>query len=333
MRHRPELDGLRGIAILGVLLVHAGIAPGGAFGVTVFFVLSGYLITSLITAEQDRTGTVRLPAFYRRRFARLLPALLLALVAVVVLARPTGQVWLTVLLAGTYVMNFAIPLFGFDQFATAGWSWSLALEEQFYLLWPFVLRRIRDRQRAALTLLVVAMAVALVRSWLWTRNPLAAVYCPDRADALLIGCALALAGARFAAWQGWVALGALLAAYKLGTVGGVNSVTLGLTLVAVSSAVVIGASHRPSLRLLLSSPVLTHLGAISYSLYLWNSLLLGVAGWRGLPIGDGRFVLVWLACSLAAAEVSTWLVERPLRRRLAVRHARPRAVAAMAPAA
>ena len=150
LRHVPALDGLRGLAILGVLAFHAGYLPGGFLGVDLFFVLSGYLITSLLLVERAETGRIDVVAFWGRRARRLLPALL------VMLAVVAGLVWLTgdpTTLAGVrgdalatlgYVANWREIVAGqsywdlFAQPSPLDHTWSLAIEEQFYVVWPLV---------------------------------------------------------------------------------------------------------------------------------------------------------------------------------------------------
>ncbi|MGA8112477.1 MAG: acyltransferase, partial [Actinocatenispora sp.] len=167
--HRPALDGVRAVAVAAVLVFHGGLAflPGGFLGVDAFFVLSGFLITSLLLVEWGRTGRIRLPAFWARRARRLLPALLLMLAAVSVVARwllPSGDLGPVrgdSLAALLYVANWRMIFRGSDYFAqTAAPSplqhtWSLGIEEQFYLLWPLIVvaafgwYRLRRRRRGA----------------------------------------------------------------------------------------------------------------------------------------------------------------------------------------
>src|SRR5579875_1784183 len=148
----PPLDGLRALAVLGVMAYHGGLAfvPGGFFGVDVFFVLSGFLITSLLVSEWGGRGTIALRAFWARRARRLLPALLVLLVAVALDARLVAapgtypQLRLDALSALFYVANWHFVLAGQDYFVQTGavspllHTWSLAIEEQFYMVWPLV---------------------------------------------------------------------------------------------------------------------------------------------------------------------------------------------------
>src|SRR5271157_2250169 len=169
MKHRPELDGLRGIAILAVLGAHTGVPGfadgGGGAGVTLFFVLSGYLITSLLLAERGRTGRVDLRAFYVRRALRLFPALAAVLLVVAGLlaigampATATANTDYRIVFAGVvaYVANW-VAVAG-QSIGMLGHCWSLAVEEQFYILWPTLLlaglRFGRGRLALAVLLLV-----------------------------------------------------------------------------------------------------------------------------------------------------------------------------------
>src|SRR5260370_110527 len=198
--HRPALDGLRGIAILGVIGVHVALLPGGGAGVDVFFTLSGFLITSLLLEEHAETGRLRLKQFYMRRFLRLVPAFTLLLLVHFVYCLVCYRGWQQKAgLAGGvislgYFSNWSraykwIPHFGLSH------TWSLAIEEQFYLLWPVLLLAVlflfksqggRLRAVAALALAFVLYRALLIQ---WGA-PFHRIYngLDTRADALLIGC-------------------------------------------------------------------------------------------------------------------------------------------------
>ncbi|MTA29006.1 MAG: acyltransferase family protein, partial [Actinobacteria bacterium] len=167
--HLPGIDGLRALSVLVVVAFHTGLIEGGWIGVDVFFAISGFLITGLLVAEHERTGNVGLGAFWGRRFRRLIPALFVLLALIVVLVRldqiavASRDVWGAL----TYSTNW-VHVFGgasyWDRFSTPDplrHLWSLAIEEQFYVVWPvvawFVLRR-----RNARTLGVVASVGAVV---------------------------------------------------------------------------------------------------------------------------------------------------------------------------
>jgi peptidoglycan/LPS O-acetylase OafA/YrhL len=204
-KHEPALDGVRGAAILAVLSSHFGLLPGGAFGVDAFFVLSGFLITSLLLDEWHANGTISLRLFYTRRALRLFPALgalLLFALAVALLAIFVGgksphqiQAFLQGIGFGAfYVANIAKAA-GL-KLASLTHLWSLAEEEQFYLLWPIALltclrRRIRPN-RFCLLLGLAALLVAGNRLTLYATGATSwqrLISSPDtRSDPLLVGC-------------------------------------------------------------------------------------------------------------------------------------------------
>ena len=320
--HVPALDGLRGVAILLVLISHAGYLSTGALGVDLFFVLSGFLITSLLLNEWSATASVSLTAFYRRRALRLLPALMTLLTTFLVVGSlywDRRAVITTVTLGIGYVTNVArglggpLPAPGLDHL------WSLATEEQFYLLWPpvlLVLLRVRVRP----VRIALALGVLVVAGALW-RATLAALghdfnrlwYMPDtHLDPILLGCA---AGVVFTyGMVGRIPRSAVLAALVLATTVlaafrgdefwmGV----LGLPLFVVSATVLVLACtlERDSrLSRLLSQRALCYLGRISYGIYLWHWPLFGILGWRiGLPV------------SVVVAALSYRYVELPFLRR------------------
>ena len=203
---RPALDGLRGLAVMAVIGVHLGLIAGGYVGVDVFFALSGFLITALLYEEWDRTGTIELRRFYKRRGRRLLPALLalLAGFAIVVLVLhpfaglwPLGRLIASTLLAANNWVTALVPRHG-QVLGALMPTWTLSQEVQFYLLWPlalwWLLRR-RARPRAILAMLAVAMLVlfgagALMSHAYSAYNSYTSPF--DRGAELLLGCAAAI---------------------------------------------------------------------------------------------------------------------------------------------
>ncbi|MDH2413764.1 acyltransferase [Nocardioides sp. CER19] len=331
------LDGLRGVAILLVLGQHAPTRPliDGFVGVTVFFCLSGFLITTLLVRELEH-GTIDVRGFYRRRVARLCPGLATVVavtVVVLLLGRRdlgVGQVLAPAGAATTYTTS----LFDWTDhvFATKdyfNYTWSLSVEEQFYLLWPCALLwgyRRGPRVFAALTAVLVATSLALNLFLGLTR---AVKYdqheyfgSDTNALPLLIGCLLAIA-----VHHGWfsrtvrlVGPGALPALALLPILASRNDtyrpslVTVagtGLTAVAL-----IGVVTRPrsAVGSVLASRPMRWLGERSYSIYLWNVLArIAMLAWLGhTVVGD----LAWIAAFVVLAEASFRLVERPMRARL-----------------
>ena len=332
---------MRGVAVLLVLVFHSwwGVIPGGLIGVDVFFVLSGYLITTLLLDEWRRSGRISLARFYGRRALRLLPALTLmtATCSVVVLADPASQFGSATLhaipLTAGYMANWAYA--GGSDLGLLAHTWSLSVEEQFYLLWPVILIGLllwRGPWTALLGALAGIAAVFLLRHEMvsggatWLR-----VYggFDTRADALLAGCALAL-GAHLAAGRRPpmlpVAVAALLGAGCLARIVVDPSPyhwleAGGFTLVAICAAAVLAALVvRPVAPLVavFALPPLVEIGRVSYGIYLWHYplllLLYPQTGARG-PVA----LAVVGSLTLVAACLSHAIVEAPflrLKRRL-----------------
>src|SRR5215207_9179567 len=171
--YRPELDGIRGVAILLVILVHLRDWPRGGFlGVDVFFTLSGFLITTLLLEEWQARGTISLRHFYARRALRLFPAVVVLLVAYCAFALAAGGPYLATRLAGvaygaTYTANWPQALgLGFPE-QEIGFLWTLAIEEQYYLLWPGLLLLGLQGARLAPRRLLVAIACLVLAVWVW----------------------------------------------------------------------------------------------------------------------------------------------------------------------
>lgn len=349
--HRPALDGIRGLAIVSVLLLHSSIwgavppiLPGGSLGVTVFFVLSGYLITTLLLEEHTASGGIDLRAFYLRRAARLLPGMLvlLPLYAVVFSRQQSlGQLLLTIGPTLLYLSSFVQAIWA--AMGPLGWTWSLSVEEHFYAFWPPILRWLLDGAtdrrsgiRGALRRhpLVVASAIALLISAIaislrfglagstrWDEFSYYSTF--TRMDALAVGCLAALLRHRVPDLRpglaGWPALAVICWCYSDPdfTIGSDALDLVGMPVCMVAAAVliltVVGSPGGWLARLLSLRP-LVHLGTVSYGLYLWN--LLPGQTWH---VFSGRHagVLGTILCALVmliAVELSYWYVERPMLR-------------------
>lgn len=318
------LDGLRAYAFLAVFAFHTDLpgTSGGYLGVDVFFVLSGYLITGILLRDQDRDG-IRLTRFYVRRAARLWPALILAVTLAVVLdaihPEPDGMKPVYALVALAYLTDlypgFTGPL---------SHTWSLAVEEQFYLLWPLAVIVVRSR-RALMWLAGVGAVASLVLFWT-SHQPeheakWAGVVPLDHAWELLAGCLLALAlhhravSARVAGvclWAGSVTLLATIAVGPLLSDGNPRpawqKVTAEMATVALVLAMVAGRG-----RVLFAAAPLRWVGRISYGAYLYHFPLILVTnrapGVRVVNAG------ICLAVTLGLAWLSYRLVEQPILRR------------------
>jgi peptidoglycan/LPS O-acetylase OafA/YrhL len=338
---RPDIEGLRGIAVLLVVLFHCGVPGfrGGYIGVDVFFALSGYLITGLIVAEIEKTAAFSFRNFYARRVRRLLPASGLMVMGVlcagVILYSPLElaryAIWGTY--TSLYFSNFMFARESVNYFAGAVkdnpflHTWSLAVEEQFYLLWPALIVLVylstRSRRRLAVFLLVVATFSMAASIWVTRlRQPWAFFSLPTRAWEFGAGglvCLLrrsSLSGKvnslRLLSWAGFVAL--LLAGHFYHSVQRVFPGWVAVVPVAGTLAILLeGASGAPSiLQSMLALPVMQWLGRLSYSWYLWH--------WPFLIYANACFPgLGWLgkllvaAGALVTAQTTYWLLENPVR--------------------
>lgn len=314
----PALDGLRGVAIAAVVLYHAFHVPsGGFFGVDLFFVLSGFLITSLLLDEHARTGRIRLRAFFGRRARRLLPALLLFLLSMLAIVAICHKIGFPAIasgvIGGAYLMNLFAAADSLPPIA--GWIvhlWSLAEEEQFYLLWPtllmFALWR-RWRIDIVLAVMLVLFIGRMVEVGASSAGFDRVYYAPDtHAIPIVVGCLLA---ARPLAVRGASALASaamFFTAVFLATPTKDSFLIWELVAVAGAAGLVSYASTQTATWL--RSGPLVWLGLISYSAYLWHPVLIGFL--RGTT---------WLGvlATLAVASLSYRFIETPFRRRRARR--------------
>jgi len=340
---RPDVEGLRAVAIGTVLLYHAGVpfVPGGFVGVDVFFVVSGFLITGLLVREAERTGRVSLARFYARRVRRLLPAAALVLVVTSALVATLASVvdrrtfGGDVVAAAAYLVNWRLADRSVDYLAEGvGVSpvqhfWSLAVEEQFYVLWPLLvvgatLLAARTRVRAR-TATVVALVAVVVPSFLWSvaltgSDPARAFFVtPTRLWELGLGGLLALGGAWAARVPrplgralGWAGLAAVAGSAVVLDDGVAWPGSLALVPVLGTAAVLLAGATGSAPAPLSSRPAVW-LGGLSYSLYLWHWPLLVAAGWVWGELGPVAGLAV-VALSTVPAVLSYRLVENPVRR-------------------
>jgi peptidoglycan/LPS O-acetylase OafA/YrhL len=344
--YRPYLDGLRAVAVYLVVVFHAGSGsfPGGFVGVDVFFVLSGFLVTQLLLRDLDGTGGIRFGRFYARRFRRLLPAAFVALTVTAIvytaIASP-AEVLATVgafkaaFLYSTnwYFIHEATGYFGADITTNPVLHfWSLAVEEQFYLLWPLVLgggfaltrRMDRDRQ---MRMLRIAIAVTAVASAVWAMslrhtNPDRAYYGTDaRAYELLAGAFLALIPAYIASLARYqrsiraATIGALAGLFVVASSAvDLDAIERGIavTLITVVLIVALETAEGGPVRWVLSTPTVVYLGKISYGTYLWHWLVILVI-FRTFEISVAATIAVATLVATALAALSYQLLEQPIR--------------------
>jgi peptidoglycan/LPS O-acetylase OafA/YrhL len=336
MRHRDDLQGLRAIAVLLVVLDHAGLPflRGGYVGVDVFFVLSGFLITGLLLSQAARDGRVRLVDFYVRRARRILPAAVLTLVVTDIAAHQllnfvrardavTDSVW-----AAFFAANVHFARVGSDYFAQAQppspvqHFWTLAVEEQFYLVWPVVLSLVLLvaflRKRV---LLVVAVAGGASLAWsihATAATPKATYFSTAaRAWELALGAALALAAPhlrRVPAAVGWGGLGCILAA-AVAFSGSTAFPGYAALLPTVGAALVIaaGIGRAGGAGRLLALGPLRYVGDRSYAFYLWHwPVLVLAAGYAGHELSTGTRLML-LAGAFFLSILSYRFFENPIR--------------------
>ena len=342
--YQPALDGVRALAVAAVLLFHAEVAgfDGGYLGVSVFFTLSGYLITSLLVHEHDRTGGIDMRTFYGRRVRRLLPASALCLASVVVvsvvsdvfvgvadLRRQTAgsilQVANWVFLAGEGSYQQIFQQTGGAR-SPVEHFWSLAIEEQFYWVWPptmlFVLARVRSQRSRTITLAAVTAAFAVaapVIAAVW--GPDAAYWAtPARIAEILLGALLAVALAHRSvpaatAWLAPAALLALAACVALFPASSGPAYEGWLPAVAVgSAALVLGLQAPGPLQRALSLTPFVWLGRISYGVYLYHWPIFVLLDEQRTGLDRPVLVPLQLAVTLAVAQLSYTFVEQPVRR-------------------
>ena len=326
--YEPALDGLRAVAVAAVLVLHAGfflmprlnaLAPGGWIGVDIFFVLSGFLITRLLADEMRRSGGISLRRFYIRRVLRLFPAY-----AVLLLADLIFSIWVVhdrdiykaTLVSLAYIMNWS-RAFGWFPQATLGHTWSLSMEEQFYILWP-ALFILLHRRRPLIWLLAALAATVIWRNVLVAHGAGAErAYngFDSHADTLLIGCALALArpGERLLRLARRFVLIPIVGLIVLTQYWYARPLvqTIGFSLCGLATAWIILAALQPGwLKQVLSARPLTHTGRISYGLYLWHFPLFMFAP-RYL---HGPALLLMIPIAYLAAALSYAVIEKPFLR-------------------
>lgn len=322
--YRPALDGVRGLAIAPVVGLHAFGWSAGTLGVEIFFVLSGFLITTLLLEERVATGTISFARFYRRRAARLMPGLVLMLTVYAIVAH--GAHARAVLFGLTYTSNVA-QLVGADAIPwSLGHLWSLAQEEQFYLVWPpllLLLTRFRTAFLPKVLALLILVAVLEKLSLVALGSDIERIYFgPDtHAEPILIGCLFGALCSRWrpAAADRWggpaallIVVGSFLAGQWVWLLSPLSP-TRTLFFFACGFLILAAAQGEVLSRLLGNSP-LAFLGRISYSLYLWHAPILAAAGATVFDHRFGRSAAAVLV-TVAVATASFFYVEQPLRRR------------------
>jgi peptidoglycan/LPS O-acetylase OafA/YrhL len=349
-RNIPSLDGMRAISILLVVVAHTSQffshwtrIPLSSYllfahtGVSVFFIISGFLITSLLLKELNATGTIALKRFYLRRAFRIFPpfyfylGIIFLLVLVGVFHTPLRAFFFAAIYTSDYYLGSGSGFGGLQHL------WSLSVEEQFYLLWPAALLFLGKRRAISLAwFLVLVSPLSRAITYVVLAPPHRAMV--DRMfhssiDTIMFGCLLALLwdNDRFNRLQrrwmgGWAVAGAFCFLFLIDPMlqahfNAAYSLLVGMTLdgfsICIISIYVVKQPEKPLGRIL-NTPLLRHIGVISYSLYLWQSIF---------TVEAGQFFPLNLLAILACAELSYWAIERPSLR------VRERLVQARAPVA
>lgn len=345
---RPDIQGLRMVAVVAVILDHLLHWPSGGFvGVDVFFVISGFLITSLLIREHEKTGTISFSGFYRRRVKRITPAATLVIVFTVVVAflifartRAIDTFWDGVW-AFFFAANWNMAAQGTDYFQIGGpvsplqHYWSLAVEEQFYFVWPWLMLLVfaivarvsadkpaRARRAAGFTMLAIVVASFAWSLFETVNAPIWAYFSTfSRAWELGIGALLAIfagAAAKLPAWSrpvlGWIGLlGIVASLFVVSASSGFPAPWAALPVVSTALVILAGTGGPQRFMWPLTNPVSGYIGDISYSLYLWHFPFIIFAA---SLFGDGTplYFLSALSGMIICSVLGYHLFEDPIRR-------------------
>ncbi|SMY06874.1 acyltransferase family protein [Flavimaricola marinus] len=332
LTYRPEIDGLRAIAVLAVVLYHFGVPglPGGFVGVDVFFVISGFLIGGLLWSEIQSSGRIDLKRFYLRRIRRLAPAyfamvaLSTVFAALVLLPFEFRDYAKSLIAATVWLSNvqFWREAGYFDASADVKillHTWSLSVEEQFYVVLPFALLALGMVRKATVPALIALWALSL---WgciaLTPSQPVSTFFLfPFRAWELLTGVLLAIAlqtrALRFPAWVSGAGLVLVIGSILLVQTAGFPG-WQAMFPVAGSAMLLANAGRNDPVNKALGHPAPVFVGLISYSLYLWHWPVLTLSRYWRIDYAGPWEAALWLALAVALSIASWALVERPLRR-------------------
>lgn len=363
---RPDIEGLRAIAVLFVLIWHAGVTwlPGGFVGVDVFFVISGFLMTGILHRELMNTGSVSIVKFYARRARRLIPASALTLVVTAIatwLILPPTRWWSTgqdIAAAGAYVVNWLLASGSTNYLAQDAAPspvqhfWSLSVEEQFYLVWPLLLvvigvvvRQLRAVSATKLVLGLLVGAFVISLSWSILRTPVAPgpsyFVTTTRIWELALGGIVALTMTTWArlprvvaAVAAWIGVAVVLATGMLlppsfpfpGWIALVPTLAVAVIIAAGPAAKSVGPVR------ICQNSIVQKIGAMSYSLYLWHWPVLVIGGYlvtggiSELSVSMGVLLVV---ISVIPASLSYYLVEVPIHQRRGLSTTRSMQIGAM----
>ena len=332
MTRIPQIQALRAVAAVLVVIYHAKVTSGGYIGVDIFYVISGFLITGLLLRELDGTGSLALKAFYLRRVKRLLPASFFVLFVTAIIAWIVYPTTLRhglgkdIAAAGAYVSNYLFALWQMDYQNLNSTPpvvihyWSLAVEEQFYLFWPFIilaLYRYGARRAVFFGVLAITAASFLISLFLTSREPIWSFYSlPTRAWELGVGALLLFIPRRirFSSNYGWLALGLIL----FGTLTFTDKTpfpgTAALVPVIGTAFAIASLNNWPrAMNRFGNLKVVQWLGEISYPLYLWHwpVLVIPSVAWGRSLVAHELLICVLLTALLA--DLTHRFIEDPIR--------------------
>ncbi|QPH53566.1 acyltransferase family protein [Pontivivens ytuae] len=334
MLHRTEIDGLRAFAVLPVIVFHAEfpLLPGGFLGVDIFFVISGYLITAILMEDIDK-GRFSLAKFYERRARRILPALAVMLAVTV----PFAYAWMIPpqleeyghsLIAVPLFLSNVLFFFKTDYFTPAAeeqpllHTWSLAVEEQFYIFFPILLLLLWRHARPQLTKTVIVLLFAgfFISEIGWRTLPEADFYLlPFRGWELLAGSACALVQRKYGQgrheWLAALGLALVVASFVLLGPHTPMQSLLGILPVTGTALIILFASEKTWAARILSLKPFVAIGLISYSAYLWHQPIFAFARIRMLGAPDGSTMVMLTLLTLFVAWLSWQFIEQPFRRK------------------
>ena len=340
VKYYPLLDGIRGFAIIIVMLYHCGIGycKGGCIGVDIFFVLSGFLITSILVAEKDRNGSINFKNFYMRRILRLFPALCLILLFYIlldfILYRPFEHIREGIA-ALFYCLNWCLAfnhnLFVDKQHIDAGHLWSLSIEEQYYFFWPILLGIILNLKKGknialVISFILLCFSVGLRNYLVMEHASIPRLYfgSDTRFDNLILGSLAAIYcstyythsgnNLKWFPYLGWI--GILILIVIGNEEAGSSLYTYGFTLIGILSlTIIIPAVYQQEKSLsntFLDIPLLKWTGTLSYSLYLWHYPIIKILRISHIDFLWGwRFYIAAIVLSFVAASFSYYAVEKP----------------------
>jgi peptidoglycan/LPS O-acetylase OafA/YrhL len=333
----PELDGIRALAILLVMIYHTGIPifKGGFIAVDIFFVLSGFLISSILIKEYDTKNKINLQYFYIKRILRLAPSLLILLTAIFIISyfrlfNQTEDNYRSILLTLLYSSNW-VRAFNHFYMGILSHTWSLAIEEQFYILWPVILiplLKIRSRKKVVILLCILALSSWLLRIFLTFRGaPVERLYngLDTRADALLTGYILAVIQSsgtlnsnikKGSICVRMIAVGALLCYFSvLFSISwrNLNNYYWLASVIQILTAFLIlhtTSSENSPIKRILSFRPIVWIGSISYGLYLWHDPVYEIM--RTYKFSQYSIATIGSLITFLIASLSYYLVEKPV---------------------